>query len=99
MKKITEAYYCDMCGKEFNAHANSPHRPIICSGYSSNFIPVHMHNPTYDEGWQEGLAWESVDLCPECADRACTIHVEVYKDGGEWRSKLSWRDARRKVSE
>ena len=94
MKKITEAYYCDMCGKEFDAHVNSPHRPIICSGYSSNFIPVHMHNPTYDEGWRNGISWERIDLCPECADRVCVIHQEWYEEDGKLLSNLSWKDGK-----
>ena len=94
MKKTIEVYYCDMCGKEIDARVDSPIRPIICSGYPSNSIPVHMHNPTYDEGWQDGILWERIDLCPECADRACIIHVEVCKEDGKWRSKLSWRDGK-----
>jgi hypothetical protein len=92
MKKTTETYYCDMCGKEIDTSVDSPHRSIICSGCMSMSIPVYMHNRTYDEGYQDCLAWESVDLCPECTDRACAIHVEVYKEDGEWHSKLSWRD-------
>lgn len=92
MKKTTETYYCDMCGKEIDVSIDSPNRAIICSMCSSMRIPVRMHNCTYDEGHQDWLTWWSVDLCPECADRACAIRVELCKEDGEWRSKLSWRD-------
>ena len=99
MKKTIEVYYCDMCGKEIDTSADNQCRSIICSGYSSFFIPTHTHNPTYDEGYQDGISWERIDLCPECADRVCVIHQEWYEKDGKLLSKLSWRGERREVVE
>ena len=96
MKHVKETYTCDMCGVEFERYVEASHRvPIVCSDATYKTFPVHEHNPAYDEGYQDGFAWTNIDLCPKCADRACVIHQEWYKDAdGNWHTKLSWRDKR-----
>lgn len=93
---MTETYICDMCGLEFERYVeDSRHVPIVCSDATYKTIPVHEHNPAYDEGYQDGLAWANIDLCPDCADKACVIHEERYKDDdGKWHAKFSWRNER-----
>jgi hypothetical protein len=95
VKRVIEIYTCDMCGAEFERYSDGSRRtPIICDATYKTF-PVHEHNPAYDEGYQDGIAWTNIDLCPDCADRACAIHEEWYKDDdGKWHAEFSWRDAR-----
>ena len=90
MKRVVETYVCDMCGKEIDVSIDTPRRPIICSNVQK-YIPVYEHNPTYDEGYQDGIGYACIDLCPDCAERACVIKYEWYEEDGRWHTKLSWR--------
>lgn len=99
MKKVIETYVCDMCGKEIDLTHVRSRRAIICSSPGVAFVPVHEHNPAYDEGYQDNIAYADIDLCPDCADRACAIHQEWYEEDGEWHSKLSWRTHQYKSDE
>lgn len=99
MKKVIKTYVCDMCGALIDINSDSPRRPIICSDIMQKYIPVYEYNPTYDEGYREGVGYACIDLCPDCADRACAIHQEWYEEDGEWHSKLSWRTHQYKSDE
>lgn len=93
MKKVVEIYTCDMCGKEFDPKDEKARlRSVRCSASPSAFILVHEHNPAYDDGYRDGIARERIDLCPDCAVRACAIQRDWYKDeDGYEHTKLSWR--------
>lgn len=92
MKSTIERYTCDMCGADIDP--GDPFR-VLCSNGAYNTIPIHCYNPAYDEGYRTCISWELIDLCPECAVRACAIHGEyVRSEDGSWHLDLSWRDGR-----
>lgn len=92
-RKTIEVVTCDMCGETIDtSDAQTLVNSALCRTYS--YIPVHFHNPSLQEGLQTGIEFETLDLCPTCADRYTTIHMEVIptEDGRSCHHEYSWRD-------
>ena len=92
-KKTIEIITCDMCGDEIDLNDEWTNRnSVVCN--STYCVPVRFHNPSYDEGCQDGISIERLDLCPRCADRAATIHLEVtpVDSGRSCHHEYTWRE-------
>ena len=95
LKHIKTTYTCDMCGAEIDLSDDDVRGFAIVGTNMTSGMPVYEHNPRYDEGYQDGIGWERLDLCPICAARACAIRQDWFiDDDGRFSSKLSWRDGR-----
>lgn len=95
MKRVETTYICDMCGAEIDVDNDEARKYAIVGTNMTSDVPVYEHNPAWDEGFQDGIGWERLDLCPICAARACAIRQDWYiDDDGIFRSKLSWREGR-----
>ena len=91
-RRTIEICTCDMCGETIDTSDEQVLiDSILCKCYS--YVPVHFYNPSYDKGLQYGVTFEQLDLCPACADRYATIHMEVVptEDGRSCRHEYSWR--------
>lgn len=92
-RRTIEIYTCDMCGETIDVNDDQTLiRSALCR--TNSYIPVHFHNPSYSKELQTGITFETLDLCPTCADRYATIHVEVTptEDGRSCHHEYSWRD-------
>ena len=96
MERVTKTVLCDMCGAEIDIRDDDVLRMSALSGSDYYYVLVHERNQSYAEGRRDSIAYEPLDLCPECADRAAAIHCEVVPtDGGRsCRHELSWREGR-----
>ena len=93
--ETTKTIRCDMCGAIIDVGDDS----VLCNSVISNGyygVIVHEHNKAYDDGLETGIWQKDLDLCPECADRAAAIHLEITpsEDGFACDYHYSWRDGR-----
>lgn len=90
-----KTYRCDMCGEVIDTKDDAVMRMCVL-GSGCFYALAHVHYPQLDEGLQDGIEHISIDLCPECAERATNIRVEVVPtDGGRsCRYEYSWKGER-----
>ena len=89
---ISKTVTCDMCGAEIDiAEGHVLKNSVLVNGY--NRVPVSVHNEAYDPEWQDCVELMRLDLCPECADRACGIRCDITeREDGSWDYAYSWKE-------
>lgn len=83
---------CDMCGAEIDVSCGHVLRnSVIVNGF--NRIPVSVCNEAYDPEYRYGVELMRLDLCPDCADRACGIRCDITeREDGSWNYEYSWKE-------